>query len=150
MKAFLRIYPHFSWNETDQDRSADVDGILGVASNGHNIIQSVLEIKSRFDMDMAKLFNEYEGRWLISHDKLLRGYDLAHALRSDFNCMLVLKQDRRAFLRKIAKHNKDTGGLEWVADFEVRKTETQKSINGGTAYRDNAYIDMYNARMFDI
>ena len=150
VKGFLNMYPKYTWQETAVDRYADVDGLLGCASNGRNVIQCVLEVKARSKMTHEQLFGEFEGRWLISYDKLVRGYDIAFGLRSHFICMLVMPKEKRGYLRKIAHYNPETGGLEWSADFEVRKTETQKTCNGGTAFRENAFIDMYKAKQFDV
>jgi hypothetical protein len=35
---------------------------------------------------------------------------------------------------------------EWTCDFRVDKTETQETINGGKIVRENAYIDLTEAK----
>lgn len=159
LKAWNKKNPQHCWIETNQDRYADLDAIIGIPDGqwaskhiGSPVdarcvwidaeINQVMEIKSRFGVTKEKFFDEWKGTWLVTYDKLKRCYDTAYSLRTNLTGLLVLVDSSVCYHTLLAEYNKDTGGLEWRIKFEVMTTETQKTINGGTALRENAYIDM--------
>lgn len=159
LHAWSRENTKYCWMETKQDRYADLDVIIGKPDGswsekhiGQPVdarclwidaeLDQVMEIKSRFDVTKEKFFGEWKGTWLVTYDKLKRCYDTAFSLRTNLTGLLVLVDSKVCYHKLLAEYNKDTGGLEWRIKFEVMTTETQKTINGGTALRENAYIDM--------
>jgi hypothetical protein len=158
LNAWHRENPLFCWMETKQDRYADLDAIIGIPDVNwptdveyegsarmayiSSELDQVMEIKSRFDVTKEKFFGEWKGTWLVTYDKLKRCYDTAFSLRTNLTGLLVLVDSKVCYHKLLAEYNKETGGLEWRIKFEVMTTETQKTINGGTALRENAYIDM--------
>lgn len=151
--------------QTNEGTYADIDAVIGIPSIPFpaNVdtdvsakmlyvsaeVDHVMEAKAR-DMTREKLFGDYKGKWLVTKDKLDRAYDVAYALRTDFYGLLVLVPDKVCYYRKLAEYNEETGGLEWIVDFELMKTVTQKNINGGTAFRENAFIDMNGVEEIEI
>ena len=157
LRAWARDNPRYCYMQTNEETYADLDAVIGVPSvrfpkdvdtnvDAHMLyvdaeVDHVLEAKAR-DMTKEKFFGEYGGTWLVTYDKLKRCYDTAFSLRTNFYGLLVLIPDKVCYHRILAEYNKETGGLEWVVPFKVMETETQKNINGGSAWRENAYIDM--------
>lgn len=76
------------------------------------------------------------GSYLVTHDKLLRGRELARLLGVPFDLFVSLRDDVIGWWR-IAHA---TGA--WATRFEVRTTDTQATCNGGRARRANAYLDL--------
>tara|TARA_Y100001963_G_scaffold159460_1_gene263226 strand:+ start:6184 stop:6753 length:570 start_codon:yes stop_codon:yes gene_type:complete len=159
LQTWIKSNPQYCYMETKQDRYADLDAIIGKPDGswadkhiGDKVdarclwigseVEEVMEIKSRFDVTEEKFFNDWAGKWLVTYDKLKRCYDTAYSLRANLTGLLVLVDSKICYHKLLAEYNKDTGGLEWRIKFEVMTTETQKTINGGTALRENAYIDM--------
>lgn len=141
--AFLRAYPTLRLAETDQSEPADVDGILYSMFEG-NTIKGVLEIKTRY-MTLDHLMGSFSGEWLITKDKIDRGMDIAHGLRCSFIGLLVLPNSKICMSRLIADKNKN---IMCVMREEVTKTDA--SVNGGEVTRLNAFIDMKDAKQFEI
>jgi len=116
--------------ETNKYTDAKVDGVIVK----NNILSGVFESKCR-DMSLMEL-QDY-GSWLITFDKVMDGRQLSEMLRVPFLGFLYLLKDKIVMYWNITdKHG------EFLFDFEVRKTTTQKTINGGIAYRANAYLPL--------
>jgi hypothetical protein len=157
LRAWSKANPKYCYLQTNEKAPADLDAIIGIPDANFSrrenpdvdarylyiggTVDHVLEAKAR-DMTKEKFFGDYGGTWLVSYDKLKRCYDTAYSLRTNFYGLLVLIPDEVCYHRILAEYNEKTGGLEWVVPFKVMETETQKNINGGTAFRENAYIDM--------
>lgn len=114
--------------ETDKDIDAKVDGMI---SQG-NQLTGIFESKCR-DMSLMKL-REF-GSWLITFDKILDGRKLSQLLRVPFIGFLYLIPDEIIMYWKIT----DKYG-NFLFDFDVKNTKTQKTINGGSVVRTNAYL----------
>jgi hypothetical protein len=114
--------------ETDKDIDAKVDGMI---SQG-NQLTGIFESKCR-DMSLMKL-REF-GSWLITFDKILDGRKLSQLLRVPFIGFLYLIPDEIIMYWKIT----DKYG-NFLFDFDVKNTKTQKTINGGSIVRTNAYL----------
>jgi hypothetical protein len=108
------------------------------------IVQALAEVKCRYDCDLAKFQDEYENRWLITNDKIERGKSLAKAMRVPLLGLLYIVQSDILLVQKIC----DRDGV-YVPDIQVKKTDTQRSINGGSASRENAFIDMSKSRKYE-
>jgi hypothetical protein len=114
--------------ETDKDMDAKVDGIIVK----NNQVSGIFESKCR-DMSLMKL-REF-GSWLITFDKILDGRKLSQLLRVPFIGFLYLIPDEIIMYWKIT----DKYG-NFLFDFDVKNTKTQKTINGGSIVRTNAYL----------
>lgn len=125
---------------TPEDSPADVDGIL--FREGTKVISAVLEIKCR-SMSEAHLVGQFGNEWLITQDKLERGCAVARALRVPFVGWLYLYNEGVLLVQRIAN---DDGTM--VVPHRKEMTETQATINGGSAYRMNTFISMAGARRY--
>ena len=114
--------------ETDKNMDAKVDGM--VVTNGE--LSGVFESKCR-DLSLMEL-RRY-GSWLVTFDKIMDGKRLSEMLRVPYLGFLYLIKDKVVMYWKITdKHG------NFLFDFDVRNTRTQKTINGGSVVRTNAYL----------
>lgn len=139
--AFLEANPHLRLVETDQNKPADVDGIIYTAKEG-GTIKAVVEIKTRY-MTLAKLMEDYEGQWLLNNSKLERGVALALSLQCSFMVILVLPASKIALAQEVSD---DKGDL--IPKVKTGMATTRATTNGGTAHREVAYIDMTKAKQY--
>tara|TARA_R100000781_G_scaffold2704_3_gene4255 strand:+ start:2818 stop:3300 length:483 start_codon:yes stop_codon:yes gene_type:complete len=114
--------------ETDKDKPSKVDGFIVK----DNVLSGIFESKCR-NMGLMDLM-EY-GSWLITMDKIMDGKKLSEMLCVPFIGFLYLIKDDIIMYWKITDNNG-----EFLFDFDIKKTKTQRTINGGTAIRTNAYL----------
>lgn len=105
-------------------------------------VSELAEVKCRW-MSSVALFERFGGKWILSYDKLesLRLVTL-HA-RVAVSGILYCMEDGCVLLRRLW----DRSG-RILTPYSVCVTETQKTVNGGTATRNNAYIDMSGSEIF--
>ena len=113
---------------TDKNMDAKVDGFI---TKG-NKVTGIFESKCR-NMNLMEL-REY-GSWLITFEKIMDGKRLSEMLRVPYLGFLYLIKDQIVMYWKIT----DEYG-NFLFDFDVRNTMTQKTINGGMVKRTNAYL----------
>ena len=114
--------------ETDKSMDAKIDGIIvknnevagGFESKCRNL--SLMELK-RF------------GSWLVTYDKISDGKLLSTMLRAPFIGFLYLIKDDIIMYWKIT----DKYG-NFLFDYDVKETSTQRTINGGSIVRKNAFL----------
>ena len=131
---------YLSGKKSKDGAEAPVDGIL--VKTGTTEIFRVAEVKCR-KMTMRDLFHKFDGTWLITHQKIK---DLAEAARLygvPGTGLMYLVPDKLVLAVKICDHKG-----QFVHDFQVKKTLTQATVNGGKAIRDNAFIPMITAAEF--
>jgi hypothetical protein len=130
-------YPNIVYNETPKNKPCSVDAIL--TKDGK--CSAVVETKCR-TMTHTK-FNEVFGHdWLVTLEKVLSAKKIAEELHIPLLGFLYLVNDDMLLWKKIWDPE-----LGWCAPFRVEKTETKATVNGGTAIRDNAYINMADCNM---
>lgn len=119
--------------ETPKLHSSKCDGFL-VRDN--NII-ALFETKCRYDMTYSELLER--GTWLVTLEKIEACKKISTLLQIPFIGFLYLRpnhSDERILLFwKITNTNGD-----YLFEFESYEQETQKTINGGTIVRKNAYL----------
>jgi hypothetical protein len=86
------------------------------------------------------LRHQFHNEWFVTYDKIALGRQIADALCIDLWGFLYLVPDDIVMRVKLSSYD---GG--WLQKFRIEKTETQATVNGGTAVRENAYINMINA-----
>jgi hypothetical protein len=126
--------------ETPQGKPADVDGFF-LNKLGTEIV-ACFEVKAR-DMTLSQLAGTFGGEWLVSADKIEKGREMARRLCVPFYGVLYLIPDDITMTVRIAN---DRG--EVVADLRYEVTETQATVNGGKAKRNNAFISMAKAKQW--
>jgi hypothetical protein len=138
---FLLAYPKYHYVETPKDRPADIDAFLILDSS----IKAVVETKCRYDCDLEKFKRAYSNEWLVTFDKIEKARTIAKSLCVRVVGFLYLKQSDVLLVQEIV----NADGL-YVPSIRLDATTTQATINGGTATRTNAYINMDNASVMGI
>ena len=103
-------------------------------------LYAVAETKCR-EMNLDTLRYRYRNEWLVTFEKILKGRQVSDLLRVDYWGFLYLAPEDIVMRVKI--YSPENGG--WLVPFRVEKTVTQKTVNGGEAERDNAFISMATA-----
>lgn len=129
-------YPQISYVSTDKNSPCAVDAILVK----DNQIIGVVEQKSRPSLTVVEFMTDHKGEWLVTNQKIKDGVAIAKALHTKFVGFLYLPEADLVMFKTIWQP--DEG---WIAPIRVQKTTTQATINGGTAVRENAFIDMKTA-----
>jgi len=129
-------YPDFTYIHTPKDGSALVDAVIG--DNDCNVV-AIVEQKSR-NMSLEQL-QKWNNEWLVTHAKIEAGRTTAHALGVPFIGFLYLIPDDLLITKQLSNAQG-----EWTCEFRVDMTETQETINGGKIVRENAYIDVTEAK----
>ena len=114
--------------ETNKDMDAKIDGVIVK----NNELSGIFESKCR-DMGLIQLM-EY-GSWLVTFEKILDGKRLSEMLRVPYLGFLYLIKDDIVMYWKITNKYGN-----FMFDFDVKNTRTQKTINGGIIMRTNAYL----------
>jgi hypothetical protein len=129
-------YPDYTYIHTPKNGPALVDAVIG--DNDTNVV-AVVEQKSR-NMSLEQL-QKWDMEWLVTFAKIEAGRVTAHALGVPFVGFLYLIPDDLLITKQLA-NNKG----EWTCNFRTALTETQETINGGKIVRENAYIDLTEAK----
>lgn len=131
-------YPDITYNHTPKDSPADIDAIL---TGRDNRIVGVVETKCRVSMSLEEFLDTYDSMWLVTYSKITSGINISKALQVPFVGFLYFPREKTLLVKSIYCPR---DGVK--ARMEIKHTTTQKTVNGGKIMRDNAYIDMSNAR----
>jgi hypothetical protein len=133
---FEQHHRQFIYVHTPKKEPGDIDGLI--IAPGDATLVCVVETKCRYDVTLEQFIERYAETWLVTFDKIIKGMKIAEALRVPFYGFLYIVQDRALLIKRLWTPE---GGLD-MARLVVRKTTTQATVNGGTATRDNAFVDM--------
>jgi hypothetical protein len=133
---FEQHYPACTFIPTPKDSPATIDCMIVRKGALH----AIAEVKCR-TMTLARFEGMYASQWLVTYDKIAGARQLADHLRVELWGLLYLVPDDLLLCKRLYRPGcgQDCG---WLASFGVRKTDTQATVNGGNARRDNAFIDM--------
>jgi hypothetical protein len=126
-------------NRTGPRAAAALDGVIVGAGD---LLLGCYELKCRPRLTLDTLLNQYDGEWLITHRKIQDGIKTCKGLRVPLVGFLYLVAEKKLLAQTIWTPE---DGL--VVRMEVHNTVTQKTINGGQVERENAYIDITQARI---
>lgn len=130
---------NYSVIETDKNQPAQVDGFI--VCDG--AICGVFESKCR-KANVAQM-HRWGDEWILTHQKLLDGVEISKRLRTPFYGIVYLLDEPIGMFIKLT----DNEG-KILPKVRVENTETRATINGGTAVRANAYIDISDSWTFPI
>jgi hypothetical protein len=133
---FLSNYPMYSYIQTQKDQPADIDALL--VRDG--VVAGVVETKCRYDVDLQEFAEHYKNSWLVTFDKIARGKQISDAMCTKLIGFLYIVPSETLLVQTIS----DCG--LYVPSIQIITTQTQANINGRTAVRSNAYIDMSKAK----
>jgi hypothetical protein len=129
-------YTDYTYVHTPKNGPALVDAVI--CDNDCNVV-AVVEQKSR-NMSLEQLQN-WNNEWLITFEKIEAGRYVANSLGVPFIGFLYLIPDDLLITKQLSNANG-----EWTCNFRTALTETQETINGGKIVRENAYIDLTEAK----
>lgn len=132
-------HPGFVYCHTPKDRECPVDGVL----TKNQSIKGVIETKCRYDMTLSNFFEERDGLWLVTFEKIINARQVALSLGVPLIGFLYLVQDKILLCKKIT----DSYG-KFLINMEIKNTFTQTTVNGGTIKRSNAYLDMKDCKQY--
>jgi len=147
VQLYLRYHPEVQFVETNKKMPLAVDGL--VIEGGR--LRSLVEIKCRYDADLDMFFDEYSGEWLITMAKVEKAIGLATGLGVSFEGWLYVVQSNALLVLPISSVELDADECVKATVQNLRKaayTDTQATINGGTANRLNGYFDLYAATLY--
>lgn len=137
---FLQANPGLSYTPTPDDQPADVDGVVAVRGGA---MRAVVEVKCRYEVSLDHFQTRFNNEWLVTMDKLTRGAAVSRALSVPLYGFLYLVEGNTLLTKRIT----GSDGL-FTTKFRCDCTETQRTVNGGTAVRANAYIDMRDSKVY--
>lgn len=123
---------------TPTDDAAAVDGFIIKDNCAH----ALAEIKSR-DNTLEDMMQKFGGKWLLTHQKLLDIHALSRLMRIPAFGFVYLKPSACVLAVRLT----DKTGLI-VCRYKILATETAATCNGGLARRENAFIDVSQAKIY--
>ena len=133
----LAHHTGLTWSKTKEP--CEVDGIL---TDRKKDLRFVVEQKSR-QMTYERLMRDFDGYWLITADKLRHLADAAKMFHDPALGVLYLVPDETVLVLRLT----DAEG-QFLVPYRTERTVTQKTVNGGTAQRLNAYLSMKTAAVY--
>lgn len=126
--------------KTRRDKYAAIDGMI--VEDG--VVVGIYESKCRF-FNKAALHYQFNDEYLIGNDKIVSGLKMSKDFYVPFYALIYLVYEPVIFIHQISD---DSGNA--IVEMEVKKTKTQASMNGGVAYRENAFIPIKSALEFPV
>lgn len=134
-----RLCDKMSWFNVPTPRNlpAPLDGVMADSSG----MIFVYEVKCR-DTTVDQL--QRWGSYLISHSKIVAGKQASALFNVPFVILVYTIRDDKLVSLRITNECGET-----IAPMEVCETETQATVNGGVAHRENAYVCMSSAKIIN-
>ena len=132
---WAKHFPVYSYVQTPKDNPAIVDAILSV----DNVIKGVVETKCR-EYAMSEFRGRFESKWMFTYEKLVKCADIASGLSVPLIGFLYIVPEDTLLYQKLWEPK-----AGWLCDMHIRPVKMQATVNGGTAVRSSAFIDMRNA-----
>lgn len=126
--------------ETPKHRAALVDAVII-----KDEVVAVAETKCRYNTSLDDFKSNFKNEWLITWEKLSAGIKLSKDLAVPFYGFLYLVKSGSIMTIRVS----DSSG-NVVAPIRLETTTTQATINGGSANRTNAFVNMKEARIYSI
>lgn len=136
--AIIEKNTHWRFIPISDDVPADIDGFI--EKNG--VVCGLYEVKAR-NMTYLDFTAKFNSEWLVTFDKLMRAANLSRQLQLSFTVIVYLIPDGVVLAKTLWDAN-------WtlLVDMYVRQTTTQKTVNGGSVSRANAYVNLSSASVF--
>lgn len=136
-KEAIEIYqanrPEFMFVHTDKDSPSAIDGML---IDKMCNLKAIVEIKCRDNVTREEFRKNFNDEWLVTYEKIAKGIELARQIQTPFVGFLYLVKEKILIVTTI--WSPKTG----ISHMTIERTATQKTVNGGLIYRDNAYIKL--------
>lgn len=133
---FCSAFKGYGYVSTPKDEPCIIDALLIKDLE----LKAVAETKCR-QMTLGTFVRTFNSEWLVTWHKLQGASHIAGLLCVPLYGFLYLVPSRTLLIRRLWDHV--TG---WAVPMRVEDTVTQATVNGGTALRTNAFIDMSDAK----
>ena len=130
-------FPEYRYIETPKNQTAAFDAVLVKGKE----IYAVVETKCRRDMTLEKFNSDYKAHWLVTYNKIRDCCVAADLMGVPFVGFLYIQPSNVLLTKEIYRHG------QFNQKIIVNQTQTQATTNGGIITRDNAYIDMSQAKV---
>lgn len=135
LKAEQRAYriiqkhtPNVQFIQTPKELDGKIDGF----SVRDGVLTGVFETKCR-QVSVEQMMDW--GSWLITNTKLEHLRRLSSVLRIPSFGYLYCRKDEAVMIWQITDDNG-----KYLFDFDVKRTKTRATVNGGVAFRKNAFL----------
>ena len=132
-------------NTPSKDHNSDI--LLAKEIDGLLTLYGIAEIKSRRmagDRVIDRAYVEKNG-YLVTYDKIKYGAQISSFYKVPFFLIVNLLLDKRVLVWQITNPNGSH-----TMDFKILETATQRTCNGGTIIRKNAYLPFNTEYMTEI
>jgi len=129
--------------ETPKDSPALIDAIITDSKAG--FMKAVVETKCRYNTTLPQFQTKFNNQWLVTWDKVQNAMKIATSLGVNCIGLLYLVEDKTLMVQKLCDAQ---GNL--MAEMLIKNTTTQATINGGSIARNNAYISMDGAKIYNL
>jgi len=126
--------------ETPKHRAAFVDAVII-----KDEVVAVVETKCRYNTSLDDFKTKFSNEWLVTWEKLNSGIRISKDLAVPFYGILYLVESGIVMTIVVSD---SLGNV--VAPIRLETTVTQATINGGSANRTNAFINMKTAKTYSI
>ena len=133
---FHRHHPGCYFVETPKDQPAAIDGMI----ERDGVTRAIVEVKARsFTLEQFQI--THGSQWLITASKIDKAAEIADALCVPLWGFLYLVNSKVLLTQQLHHRGRQ------ITSISRRHSVTQATINGGSANRLNAYVDMREARI---
>ena len=122
--------PGCRYLQTPKNAPAKVDAVL----TKNDVMIGLAETKCRYDLTLDKFRSSFNNEWLITAEKVDSGKKLADQFCVPLYGFLFLVDDDVLLCVNLSS-----------AELRREETQTQRTINGGLAWRENAFVNMKTA-----
>jgi len=127
---------------TKTDSTAVVDAVI---INKQNEVGGVVLASSRYNCTVDTFMTTWGAEWLLTWRKLMGGARVARDMRVTLYGFIFVVDDHVLLIKKLYDPTKPTREGRWITSYRTDDTLTQGTVNGGTAFRRNAFIDIERA-----
>lgn len=124
------------------NRTSDVCYDAIILKDG--VLAAFAETKCRYDLTLNKLRQQFDNEWLITYQKITDLQVIGALSRKPSVGILYLVDDPRPCVLVVPLTGPD-GKI--VCKYRVEDTRTQRTVNGGSIVRTNAFVDVSKARV---
>lgn len=140
IKGWFEATFKLTYVETPKHRAAFVDAVIV-----KDEVVAVVETKCRYNTSLDDFKTKFKNEWLITWEKLNSGIRISKDLAVPFYAILYLVESGIVMTIRVSD---SIGNV--VAPIRLETTVTQATINGGSANRTNAFVNMESAKIYSI
>jgi len=140
VKRWFEATFNLKYVETPKHRTAFVDAVI--VKDG---VVAVVETKCRYNTSLDDFKTKFNNEWLVTWEKLNSGIRISKDLAVPFYGILYLVESGIVMTARVSDN---IGNV--VAPIRLETTITQATINGGSANRTNAFVNMESAKIYSI